>query len=107
MEGETEPTDCTRNAETRRNQNEKRLERQARIAEQNAEKVRGTTGVVEAIGAEAKGVVTATGIEKRIVNESAASNRGQASFGQAGIEANRQQKPDGEYENRLLSIVLM
>ena len=53
------------------------------------DRVRGITGVIEAIGAEAKGIIAATGIGKRIATESAASNRGQASFGKARIEANR------------------
>jgi hypothetical protein len=69
--------------------------------------VRGITSVIEAIGAEAKGVLTATGKGAKVATESAASTRGQASFRKARIEANGQQKPNGKSENRMLSVVLM
>ena len=48
----------------------------------------GVAGIIEAIGVEAKSFITATGSRARIATESAASTRGQASFGKAGIEAN-------------------
>jgi len=44
------------------------------ISEYCKDKVRGITGAIEAIGAEAKGVIAATGIGKRIATESAASS---------------------------------